>query len=71
VRSLQAKGAVFMMCNNSLQGLASEYARESGRTASELHAELIAGLHPGVKVVPALTWAIGMLQERGFTYEKL
>jgi hypothetical protein len=71
VRTLQARGAVFMMCNNALNGIAAEYAHESGATASDVHAELIAGLNPGVKVVPALTWAVGALQERGFTYEKL
>ena len=38
-----------------------------GRSAIEVRA----GLNPGVKIVPALTWAVGMLQERGFTYEKL
>jgi hypothetical protein len=24
-----------------------------------------------VRLVPALTWAVGTLQERGFTYERL
>jgi hypothetical protein len=38
---------------------------------AEVDAEVRAGLNHGVKVVPALTWAVGMLQERGFTYEKL
>jgi hypothetical protein len=71
VRSLQARGALFMMCNNALLSTASEWSREVGTPAQELHAELIAGLNPGVKVVPALTWAVGALQERGFTYEKL
>jgi intracellular sulfur oxidation DsrE/DsrF family protein len=71
VKTLQAKGAVFLMCNNSLQAIASDWSREMGRPASELHAELIAGLNPNVKVVPALTWAVGTLQERGFTYERL
>jgi len=71
VKTLQARGAVFMMCNNALRGIAADYARESGATVSDVHAELIAGLNPGVKVVPALTWAVGALQERGFTYEKL
>ena len=71
VRGLQARGAVFMMCNNSLQGTSRDWARELNVSPSDLHAELVAGLNAGVKVVPALTWAVGMLQERGFTYEKL
>jgi intracellular sulfur oxidation DsrE/DsrF family protein len=71
VRALQARGAVFLMCNNSLQALAADWSREMGKTASELHAELVAGLNPGVWLVPALTWAVVTLQERGFTYERL
>jgi intracellular sulfur oxidation DsrE/DsrF family protein len=71
VRTLQAKGAVFLMCNNSLQATAAEWSRELGTPAADLHAEFIAGLNPDVKVVPALTWAVGELQERGFTYERL
>lgn len=71
VRGLQARGALFLMCNNSLRRLSNEWSRETGRPAPELHAELVAGLNPGVKVVPALTWAVGMLQERSFTLQKL
>ena len=71
VRGLQARGAVFMMCNNSLMALANEWARDLKVSTTDLHAELTAGLNPGVHVVPALTWAIGLLQERGFTYERL
>jgi len=30
----------------------------------------LAGLNPGVRLVPAHTMMIGLVQERGFTYEK-
>ena len=33
--------------------------------------ELIAGLNPGVKLVPAHTMALGLAQEHGCTYEQL
>lgn len=71
VGALQARGALFLMCNNSLQSLATDWSREIGTPAPDLYAEVVAGLHPGVTVVPALTWAVGMLQERGFTLQKL
>jgi hypothetical protein len=61
-RLLQARGA-FIQCNvtRAIGSLASEsedrcrkwMPRSGGRGA----------------IVPALTWAVGMLQERGFTYE--
>jgi hypothetical protein len=37
----------------------------------EVYAELRAGFLPGVKLVPAHAWAIGVIQERGFTYQRL
>ena len=71
VKSLQARGVVFWMCNKSLNSLSRDLGRELGRPAGEVYAELVAGFNPGVKVVPAHTWAVGALQERGFTYERL
>ena len=71
VRALQARGAVFLQCNVALQGAINGLARDFGTPAADVDAEVRAGLVPGVKIVPALTWAVGMLQERGFTYEKL
>jgi hypothetical protein len=71
VRLLQARGAVFIQCNVALRGAIGSLASESGRPVSDVDAEVRAGLNPGVKIVPALTWAVGMLQERGFTYERL
>jgi len=71
IRSLQTRGAVFIQCNVALQGAINGLAREFGKPVADMDAEVRAGLNPGVKIVPALTWAVGMLQERGFTYEKL
>jgi hypothetical protein len=71
IRGLQARGAVFIQCNVALGGAISSLAREFGTPVPEVDAEVRAGLNPGVRIVPALTWAVGMLQERGFKYEKL
>ena len=71
VKLLQARGAVFIQCNVALNGAIASLANDFGRPRAEVDAEVRAGLNPGVKIVPALTWAVGMLQERGFTYEKL
>ena len=71
VLALQARGAVFMMCNKSMNALTNDFSQELGRPRPEVYAELTAGLNAGVKVVPALTWALSTLQERGFTYAKL
>jgi len=71
VLALQERGAVFMMCNKAMNGLTSDFSQELGRSRADVYAELTAGLNPGVKVVPALSWALATLQERGFMYAKL
>src|SRR5262245_61445012 len=53
IRSLMARGAVFWQCNIALGGIASQFAQETGAKPDAMRAELIAGLLPGVKVVPA------------------
>lgn len=71
VRSLQRRGAIFWMCNNALTGLAQRFATEDRRPVAEVRAELVAELLPGVIIVPAHTMLLGLVQERGCTYEKL
>jgi len=71
VRGLQARGVVFWQCNFALGSVAAEIAQKSGLKVQDVRTDLAGGLLPGVKLVPAHTWAIGFVQERGFTYEKL
>ena len=71
VRALQARGVVFWQCNFALGAVASELAAKTGAKSQDVRTDLLAGLNPGVRMVPAHTWAIGYAQERGFTYENL
>jgi hypothetical protein len=71
VRLLQARGALFIQCNVALGGAINGLARDFDLPVADVDQEVRAGLNPGVRIVPALTWAVGMLQERGFTYERL
>ncbi len=71
VRGLQALGVVFWQCNFALGSIASQLAQKTGLKVEDIQTDLAAGLLPGVRLVPAHTWAIGFVQERGFTYEKL
>ena len=68
---LKSRGAVFWMCNNALNRIVGMFASETGRPAEEVRAELVAGLMPGVIIVPAHTMLLGMVQHRGLAYEKL
>ena len=69
-RSLAARGVVFWQCNIALGGIANQLGQKSGVPLEKLRAELVAGLNPGVHVVPAHSMATGLAQERGFTYMK-
>jgi hypothetical protein len=71
VRGLQARGVIFWQCNFALGAIASELAQVTGAKVPEIRTDLLTGLLPGVRLVPAHTWAIGHVQEHGFTYEKL
>lgn len=71
VKALQARGAIFWMCNNALNRLARSWAEAAGRPFEDVRKELIAGLHPGVVLVPAHTMLLGLCQERGCSYEVL
>jgi hypothetical protein len=71
VKPLQARGAIFWQCNNALNVVTRRLAREFGGTAEAIRTELLAGLNPGVKLVPAHTMLLGLAQERGCTYEQI
>jgi hypothetical protein len=71
VKALQSRGVVFWQCNFALGAIARELAEKTGGKAADITADLLAGLLPHVRLVPAHTWAVGFAQERGFTYEKL
>src|SRR5262245_59258183 len=68
IRALAARGVVFWQCNIAIGGIANQLSHESGEPLEKVRAEVIAGLNPGVKVVPAHSMAVGLAQERGFTY---
>jgi intracellular sulfur oxidation DsrE/DsrF family protein len=69
VKALQARGTTFWMCNNALNNVAGRLANATQKPQPEVLADLKAGLHPGVIIVPAHTMLVGIAQEKGFTYE--
>ena len=71
VEPLQARGTIFWQCNNALTGVTRAIAREMSLPADDVRDEFIAGLNPGVKLVPAHTMVLGLVQEKGCTYEQV
>lgn len=68
VKSMHARGTVFWQCNVALGGVAQQLADATGAPVADVRADLIAGLNPGVRLVPSHVMALALVQERGFTY---
>ncbi len=71
VKALQARGTVFWQCQYALDFVAGQLAQGTSRPVAEVRANLIAGLNPGVRLVPSHMMALGAAQERGFTYVRV
>jgi hypothetical protein len=71
VKALQARGTVFWQCAIALETVAGQLAQARNLAVADVRADLIAGLNPGVRLVPSHVMALGMVQERGATYVKI
>jgi hypothetical protein len=69
VTALQARGTIFAQCDKALRAIAREFALASHEPADTVYEELVAGLNPGVRLVPANTMLVGLAQEHGCAYE--
>jgi hypothetical protein len=70
VKALQARGAIFWQCNVALGLISQQLATGFRMPVAEVRADLIAGFNPGVRLMPSHVMALGLAQERGFTYMK-
>jgi len=68
IKAIQARGTIFWQCNVALGNVAQQLATQFKMPAAEVRADLIAGLNPGVKLMPSHVMALALAQERGFTY---
>ena len=70
VKAMQARGTVFWQCNVALGNVAQQLADANKMPVAEVRADLIAGLNPGVHLMPSHVMALALTQQRGFTYMK-
>lgn len=68
VEGLQRRGVVIVLCNNTLKRVTADLAASLSRPAHAVREELLAGLLPGVTVVPAAVVALNRAQEHGLSY---
>jgi hypothetical protein len=70
VKAIQARGAVFWQCNVALGVVSQALASAFQMPLADVRADLVAGLNPGVRLMPSHVMALALAQERGFTYMK-
>ena len=70
IKALQARGTIFWQCNVALGLVAQQLAEARRMPVADVRADLVAGLNPGVRLVPSHVMALALAQERGFTYMK-
>jgi intracellular sulfur oxidation DsrE/DsrF family protein len=69
LESVQARGTVVVVCNNTLRRVSRELAAaQPDRNVDTVYADLRAGILPGVTVVPAVLGALQLAQTRGCGY---
>jgi hypothetical protein len=70
VKALQTRGAVFWQCNVALGAIAQQLAAAFQMPVADVRGDLVAGLNSGVRLMPSHVMALGLAQERDFTYMK-
>jgi intracellular sulfur oxidation DsrE/DsrF family protein len=68
VKKLQARGAMFCVCDLALSVYSGFVAKSMNQNPEDVKKDWIAGLLPGVQVVPSGVWAVGRAQEKGCGY---
>jgi intracellular sulfur oxidation DsrE/DsrF family protein len=68
INELQDSGVLFCVCDAALTVYSAAVAEGMKKDAAEVKKEWVAGLLPGIHVVPSGVWAIGRAQERGCGY---
>ncbi|MFO7258869.1 MAG: Tat (twin-arginine translocation) pathway signal sequence containing protein [Bacteroidota bacterium] len=68
IKRLQERGAMFCICDMALTVYSQFAAQPRGLNPEDVKKEWVAGLLPGIQVVPSGVWAIGRAHEHGFAY---
>jgi intracellular sulfur oxidation DsrE/DsrF family protein len=68
INELQESGVMFCVCTMALTVYSAVAAQQMGVEAEEVKKEWMAGLLPGIQMVPSGVWAIGRAQEKNCSY---
>ncbi len=68
INDLQSSGVMFCVCNMAMTVNSAVVAQKMNMDAGDVYKEWIAGLLPGIQVVPSGVWAVGRAQEHNCAY---
>ena len=68
IKAQQKRGAMYCVCDLALNVYSGFAAQAMGKKPEDVKKEWVAGLIPGVQVVPSGVWALGRAQERDCAY---
>jgi intracellular sulfur oxidation DsrE/DsrF family protein len=68
IKRMQERGALFCVCELAISVYSANIAAGMGMDPAAVKEEWIAGVLPGVQVVPSGVWALGRAQENGCGY---
>jgi hypothetical protein len=68
IKKLMARGVMFCVCDMALTVYSSIIAKSMELKPEDVKKDWVAGLYPGVQVVPSGVWAVGRAQEKQCAY---
>lgn len=68
INQLQDSGVMFCVCDAAITVYSAATAQGMGQDPAEVKKDWVAGLLPGIQVVPSGVWAVGRAQEHGCAY---
>jgi intracellular sulfur oxidation DsrE/DsrF family protein len=68
IPELQSSGIIFCVCGMALTVFSAVVASQTNQQAADVRKEWVAGLIPGIPVMPSGVWAVGRAQEHDCGY---
>lgn len=68
INELQESGVMFCVCNAALTVFSNAVAGKMNLKGDDVYKEWVAGVLPGIQIVPSGVWAVNRAQEHGCSY---
>jgi intracellular sulfur oxidation DsrE/DsrF family protein len=68
IDKLQKRGVLFCVCAMAIHAYSGSIATKMSLNAAAVEKELLAGVLPGIQIVPSGVWAVGRAQEHNCAY---